>query len=68
LGTRTSSLPDAISRVAFLSLRKEIGGRLQISDNSVRHHVNSIMEKLEVSDRTEAVATAIRSGVLSGNN
>jgi DNA-binding NarL/FixJ family response regulator len=50
------------------STNKEIGGRLQISDNTVRHHVNSIMEKLEVSDRTEAVATAIRSGVLSGND
>ncbi len=28
----------------------------------------SIMEKLRVSDRTEAVATAIRSGVLSGTD
>jgi DNA-binding NarL/FixJ family response regulator len=39
-----------------------------ISDNTVRHNVNSIMEKLRVSDRTEAVATAIRSGVLAGTD
>jgi DNA-binding NarL/FixJ family response regulator len=50
------------------STNKEIGGRLSISDNTVRHHVNNIMDKLKVSDRTEAVATAIRSGILSGSD
>lgn len=51
--------------VALGSTNKEIAQELNISDNTVRHHVNSIMEKLQVSDRTEAVATAIRRGVLS---
>jgi DNA-binding NarL/FixJ family response regulator len=50
------------------STNKQIGTALDISDNTVRHHVNNIMEKLQVSDRTEAVATAIRSGVLSGTD
>jgi len=50
------------------STNKEIAGRLSISDNTVRHHVNNIMDKLKVSDRTEAVATAIRSGILSGSD
>lgn len=50
------------------STNKEIAGRLNISDNTVRHHVNNIMDKLKVSDRTEAVATAIRSGILSGSD
>lgn len=49
------------------STNKEIAGSLNISDNTVRHHVNNIMDKLKVSDRTEAVATAIRSGILSGS-
>lgn len=51
--------------VADGSTNKEIATALTISENTVRHHVNSIMDKLNVSDRTEAVATAIRSGVLS---
>jgi DNA-binding NarL/FixJ family response regulator len=50
------------------STNKQIAGTLSISDNTVRHHVNNIMEKLQVSDRTEAVATALRNGVLSGND
>ena len=47
--------------------RLRIAGTLNISDNTVRHHVNNIMEKLQVTDRTEAV-TALRNGVLSGND
>ena len=43
---------------------KGIGGALTISENTVRNHVNSIMEKLEVSDRTEAVAVAIQQGII----
>ncbi len=50
------------------STNKEIAGSLNISDNTVRHHVNNIMDKLKVSDRTEAVVTAIRSGILSGSD
>jgi two-component system, NarL family, response regulator len=51
--------------VAHGSTNKEVGKQLNISENTVRHHVVSIMEKLEVSDRTEAVSTAIRQGILS---
>ena len=43
---------------------KEIGSALQISGNTVRNHVNSIMEKLEVADRTEAATTAIHRGII----
>jgi DNA-binding NarL/FixJ family response regulator len=50
------------------STNKEIAANLKISDNTVRHHVNNIMDKLKVSDRTEAVVTAIRSGILSGSD
>ena len=56
---------QTLELLALGSTNKEIGKELNISDNTVRHHVNSIMDKLEVSDRTEAVATAIRRGVLS---
>ena len=43
---------------------KEIGRTLAISDNTVRNHVGSILEKLEVSDRTEAATTAIQRGII----
>ncbi len=43
---------------------KQIGGTLNISENTARNHVNSIIQKLEVSDRTEAVAIAIQQGLL----
>lgn len=46
---------------------KEIGRTLDISDNTVRNHVNSIIEKLEVSDRTEAATTAIHRGIIESN-
>lgn len=44
---------------------KEIAQVLGISDNTVRNHVNSILEKLEVSDRTEAATTAIQRGLIT---
>jgi DNA-binding NarL/FixJ family response regulator len=43
---------------------KQIGTALDISANTARNHVNSIIEKLEVADRTEAVTTAIQQGLL----
>jgi two-component system, NarL family, response regulator len=47
---------------------KQIGNALSISDNTVRNHVNSIIEKLEVSDRTEAATTAIQRGIIGVND
>jgi DNA-binding NarL/FixJ family response regulator len=44
---------------------KQIGHALGISDHTVRNHVNSILEKLEVSDRTEAATTAIQRGIIT---
>ena len=46
---------------------KEIGSALDISGNTVRNHVNSIIEKLEVSDRTEAATTAILRGIVEAH-
>ena len=44
---------------------KEIGRVFGISENTARNHVNSIIEKLEVSDRTEAATIAMRQGLVS---
>jgi DNA-binding NarL/FixJ family response regulator len=43
---------------------KQIGCALAISENTVRNHLKCVMSKLEVSDRTEAVAVAIQQGII----
>jgi two-component system, NarL family, response regulator len=47
---------------------KQIGTALDISAYTARNHVNNIIEKLEVADRTEAVAIAIQQGLLDVNS
>ena len=44
---------------------KDIGRAFGISDKTARNHVNSIIEKLDVSDRTEAATIGIRQGLVS---
>ncbi|MNH91919.1 Transcriptional regulatory protein DegU [compost metagenome] len=41
---------------------KSIGEFLYISEKTVKNHVSSILQKLEVDDRTQAVITAIKNG------
>jgi len=65
---RTDLTPREIEILKLVSkgpTNKEIGRALGISENTVKNHVNSIIEKLEVSDRTEAATTAIQRGLIS---
>src|ERR1043165_6167846 len=43
---------------------KQIAGRLGISTNTVKTHLELLFEKLGVSSRAEAVATGVRRGLL----
>jgi len=43
---------------------KEIGASLAISEATVKSHINSILSKLGVSDRTQAVTTALQRGLV----
>jgi two-component system NarL family response regulator len=43
---------------------RQIGNALHISEHTARNHVNSIIDKLGVSDRTEAVITALQQGLV----
>jgi DNA-binding NarL/FixJ family response regulator len=43
---------------------KEIAAALQISNETVKVHVKSILTKLNVSDRTAAVTVAVRRGII----
>jgi two-component system NarL family response regulator len=58
---------EVLNMLAKGLTNKQIGVALSISDNTVRNHVNSIIEKLEVSDRTEAATTAIHRGIIEVN-
>jgi len=42
---------------------QEIAEALHISEGTVKFHVNGILKKLEVSDRTQAVLVALRKGI-----
>jgi DNA-binding NarL/FixJ family response regulator len=42
---------------------RAIAARLVIGDETVKSHLRSIYRKLEVGDRTSAVATALREGI-----
>jgi two-component system NarL family response regulator len=60
----TSRELEVLKMLAKGPTNKQIGHALGISDNTVRNHVNSIIEKLEVSDRTEAATIAIQRGLI----
>ena len=42
----------------------QIANRLFISENTVKTHIRHILEKLEASNRTEAVSKAIQFGLI----
>jgi DNA-binding NarL/FixJ family response regulator len=44
---------------------KAIAQALSVSENTVKYHVRNILQKLGVQNRTEAVAHALRAGLLS---
>ncbi len=43
---------------------KEIGGTLGLAENTVKNHVKMVLEKLQVSDRTQAATTALQRGLV----
>ena len=58
-GMSGDELMDAIRAV-----HKEIGKELKISEATVKTHINSILGKLGVTDRTQAVTAAIKRGIV----
>ena len=44
---------------------KEIASALTISESTVKHHVNSLLAKMRVNDRTQAATTALRRGIVT---
>jgi DNA-binding NarL/FixJ family response regulator len=65
---RSSLSPRELEILEMLSrgfTNKEIGRACGISRYTVRNHINSINQKLEVCDRTEAASVAMKQGIIS---
>lgn len=50
--------------IAAGNANKEIAAQLCISDQTVKSHVTNILEKLGANDRTHAVTTALKRGII----
>ncbi len=55
---------DVLRHVADGNRNRDIAGLLFISEETVKVHLKHVMEKLGASDRTEAVAIAVRRGII----
>lgn len=55
---------EVIGLVADGMRNQEIAEQLGLSLSTVKCHVNAIMEKLDAQDRTEAVVTALKRGII----
>jgi len=55
---------EVLCQVARGNRNKDIGNLLFISEETVKAHIKNIMEKLGASDRSEAIAIAVRRGIM----
>jgi DNA-binding NarL/FixJ family response regulator len=55
---------DVLRLIAAGNRNRDIAERLFISEETVKVHVKHIMEKLGATDRTQAVAIAVRRGII----
>jgi DNA-binding NarL/FixJ family response regulator len=60
----TSREVQVLSLLVHGHTNTELARRLHISAKTIDHHVSSILEKLEVRSRTEAVAAAFGLGII----
>jgi DNA-binding NarL/FixJ family response regulator len=62
--TITTREREILALIAAGRANKEIAVALEISEDTVKRHVSHILEKLEVNDRAQATAEAIRRGLV----
>jgi DNA-binding NarL/FixJ family response regulator len=55
---------EVLKRIVAGRSNKEIGTDLHISEATVKTHINSILGKLGVSDRTQAATSALQRGIV----
>lgn len=55
---------EVLTLIAAGRANKEIASQLTVSEDTVKRHVSHILEKLNVNDRAQATAEAIRRGIV----
>jgi DNA-binding NarL/FixJ family response regulator len=60
----TSREIEVLQQVTGGNRNRDIADRLCISEETVKVHIKHIMEKLGASDRTQAIAIAVRRGII----
>lgn len=60
----TSREMEVLKLIVQGQSNKEIGASLKISEATVKSHINNILSKLGVTDRTQAVTTALQRGLV----
>jgi len=55
---------EVLQQIVAGKSNKEIGGHLNISEATVKSHINNILSKMGVSDRTQAATTALQRGIV----
>ncbi len=64
LDTLTNREAAVLGRIALGEANKQVADALQLSEHTVKDYVKSILKKLRASDRTEAVMTGLRRGII----
>jgi DNA-binding NarL/FixJ family response regulator len=62
----TTRETEVLRAIAGGRSNKIVADRLQISEDTVKGHVRSILAKLRANDRLDAVLIAMRRGILDG--
>ena len=60
----TSRELEVLQQIVAGKSNKEIGTHLNISEATVKSHINNILSKLGVTDRTQAATTALQRGIV----
>ena len=55
---------EVLEQIVAGNSNKAIAARLNITEATVKSHINSILNKLGVSDRTQAATTALQRGLV----
>jgi two-component system NarL family response regulator len=55
---------DVLEQIVYGKSNKEIAAELNVSEATVKTHINSLLSKLGVTDRTQAATAAIQRGIV----